>query len=158
MNTKDTNPKDHAATTRVPLWLLSPVAKAYWACAQLAGLIKYGAWNWRHAGVRASVYLSAAARHLDKWENGEERDPVDGTHHLANVMACCAILIDAQAAGKLLDDRPPSVDLTPVYAEAEACAARLLEKYAHMHPRHYAIADVPGAISGIPVSDTSASK
>ena len=35
---KDSNPKDHAATTKLPLWLLSPVAKAWWSLAQLAGL------------------------------------------------------------------------------------------------------------------------
>ena len=146
MSSKPTNPKDIAATTRVPLALCSPIAKAEWAAAQHAGLCKYGAWNWRIAGVRASVYLSAAMRHLDAYLSGEETDPVDGTHHLGNVMACAAILLDAKAAGKLVDDRPPSVSLRPTYARAEATVKASAERYADRDPRHYTIADTPGAL------------
>lgn len=138
---KDTNPKDAIASTKVPLWLLSPIAKAAWALAQFAGMAKYGAWNWRISGVRTSVYLSAMERHMDAYKSGEEFDPVDGTHHLGNIMACCAILLDAKAAGKLNDDRPPSVDLRPTYRGIEAQAALLMEKYGHMKPKHYTIAD-----------------
>lgn len=138
---KDTNPKDAAATSRIPLWLLSPIAKAHWALAQLAGMFKYGAWNWRIAGVRSSVYLSAAQRHLDAYLSGEELDPIDGTHHLGNVMACCAILLDARAAGKLTDDRPPSVSLRPAYKELETLIANLREQYADRDPRHFTIRD-----------------
>jgi hypothetical protein len=138
---KATNPKDAIGDTKVPLWLLSPIAKAKWALAQFAGLCKYGAWNWRVAGVRSSVYLSAMQRHIDAYSSGEELDPVDGTDHLANIMACCAILIDAKAAGKLNDDRPPSVGLRDVYAEVQAQMAVLKVQYKDMEPRHYTIAD-----------------
>jgi hypothetical protein len=138
---KDSNPKDLISTTKVPLWLLSPIASAKWALAQFAGLVKYGAWNWRVVGVRSSVYLSAARRHLDAYASGEEVDPVDGTDHRGNVMACMAILIDAEAAGKLVDDRPPSVCLRPAYAQCEALMARLCVQYADKNPRHYTIAD-----------------
>lgn len=143
---KDTNPKDAAAVTRIPLWLLSPIAKAHWALAQFAGFLKYGGWNWRVAGVRASVYLSAAQRHLDAYLSGEEHDPIDGTHHLANIMACCAILLDARAAGKLTDDRPPSVGIRSAYGALEALAAKLREQYADRAPRHYTIDDTVGGI------------
>lgn len=135
--TKDTNPKDATAGTRVPLWLLSPVAKAAWALGQFAGLVKYGAWNWRSTGVRASVYIAAAQRHLDAYLEGEEQDPVDGTHHLGNVMACCAILLDAAAAEKLEDDRPPRVDLRPMYASIEAQMEKLRVQYADRKSIHY---------------------
>lgn len=138
---KDTNPKDIAATTRIPLWLASPVAKAHWVLAQFAGLLKYGAWNWRIAGVRSSVYLSAMQRHIDAYTSGEEHDPVDGTHHLGNIMACAAILLDARAAGKLTDDRPPSVTVRPSYAELELLAAKLRVQYEDKKPRHYTIED-----------------
>lgn len=138
---KESNPKDAIAGGKVPLWLCSPIATAKWALAQFAGLIKYGAWNWRIAGVRSSVYLSAAKRHLDAYISGEELDPVDGTDHLANVMACCAIILDAKAAGKLTDDRPPSVDLRPAYREIESQVAKLRGQYGDMNPRHYTIAD-----------------
>jgi hypothetical protein len=145
---KATNPKDYAATTRVPLWLLSPFAKAHWALAQFAGLIKYGAWNWRFAGVRTSVYLSAMERHIDRFKSGEETDPIDGTRHLANIMACAAILLDAQAVGKLVDDRPPSVSVAGDYAQCEALAAKLFEKYADKTPRHFTIADTDECFGG----------
>ena len=139
--TKDTNPKDAIGDTKVPLWLLSPIAKVKWAMAQFAGQIKYGSWNWRAAGVRTSVYLSAMERHMEAFKSGEDLDPVDGTHHLGNVMACCAILMDAAAAHKLTDDRPPRVDHRPTIAEAEALMAKLKVQYADRNPRHYTIAD-----------------
>ncbi len=135
------NPKDEAGDSRVPLWLLSGAAKVKWALAQFAGLLKYGAWNWRIAGVRYSVYLSAMERHIEGIKAGEQLDPVDHTDHLGNIMACAAILIDAQAAGKLIDDRPPSVNHRPVIAEAEALMAQLRQKYKDRAPRHYSIKD-----------------
>jgi hypothetical protein len=141
MTTKATNPKDAIADNKVPLWLLSPIAKAQWALAQFAGMLKYGTWNWRVAGVRASVYLSAMQRHVDAYVSGEETDPTDGSHHLGNVMACCAILLDAKAAGKLTDDRPPSVDVRGTYAAVEAQMSALRSKYADKAPRNYSIDD-----------------
>ena len=141
MSTKDTNPKDAIGDKKVALALLSPIAKAAWSLAQFAGMCKYGAWNWRVSGVRSSVYLSAMQRHLDAYLSGEECDPVDGTRHLGNIMACAAILLDARAAGKLTDDRPPSVSLRGTYAEVEAQMTRLKELYADKTPRHCTIAD-----------------
>lgn len=141
MTTKATNPKDVIADNKVSLWLLSPVAKAQWALAQFAGMLKYGTWNWRIAGVRASVYLSAMQRHMDAYMSGEDADPTDGSHHLGNVMACAAILLDAAAAGTLTDDRPPSVDIRATYAAIEKQMSALRVKYADKAPRHYSIAD-----------------
>lgn len=135
------NPKDAAGGKKVPLALLSPIAKAHWAAAQFCGAEKYGRWNWRIAGVRTSVYLSAAQRHLDAYMSGERYDPVDGTHHLGNAMACMAILLDAEAAGKMIDDRPPSVSLRPSYDEVQDTMAKLREQYAGVAPRHYTIED-----------------
>lgn len=138
---KATNPKDAIGDTKVPLWLLSVVAKAHWAAAQFAGMVKYGAWNWRSAGVRSSVYISALERHLEAFKNGEDFDPVDGTHHLGNIMACAAILLDARAAGKLTDDRPPAINFRPEFDQVQATMAKLREQYKDKAPRHYTIAD-----------------
>lgn len=140
-DSKDGNPKDMIASKKIPLWLLSPFAKAHWALGQFAGLCKYGAWNWRKSGVRTSVYLSAIQRHFDAYLSGEEHDPVDGTHHLGNIMACCAILLDAHAAGKLTDDRPPSVGIRGVYGHLEALMHSLALQYAEKSPKHYTIQD-----------------
>lgn len=127
---KASNPKESVGATKVPLHLLSPVASAHWALAQYAGERKYQAWNWRAAGVRSSTYISAIRRHLDRYLNGERCDPVDGTHHLGNIMASCAILLDSEAVGNLVDDRPPSFDLQPVYDEINQGVAKLNEQYA----------------------------
>jgi len=153
-DTKPTNPKDAVADTRIPLWLLSPVAKMHWALAQFAGLLKYGAFNWRAAGVRSSVYMSAMQRHMDAYASGEEFDPVDGTHHLGNIMACCAILLDAKEVGKLIDDRPPSVAIRSAYKFGEDVMARLRRQYHDRTPRHYTIADVQALDIPIPFQHT----
>lgn len=134
---KPTNPKDAAATGRVPLGLLSPIAKAHWALAQHCGRAKYGAWNWREAGARTSIYLDAIDRHKDGYLSGETHDPADGTHHLGNIMACCAILLEAEGAGKLVDDRPPTLDMRPTYADVEKRMADLTAKYADRNPKHW---------------------
>ena len=139
--TKETNPKDAMGDKKVPLWLLSPIAKAHWAVAQFVGMVKYGAWNWRSAGIRSSIYLSAMQRHLDAYMSGEEVDPTDETSHLGHIMACAAILLDAKAAGKLTDDRPPSVDLRHAYADVEQQMVKARENYGLMNPRHFTIAD-----------------
>lgn len=138
---KVSNPKDVLSDTRIPLWLLSTVAKIQWALAQFAGMLKYGAWNWRVAGIRASVYISAIERHIEGFKSGEEYDPVDGTHHMGNIMACAAIILDAKAAGKFIDDRPPSVCHRETIAFGEALMKDLREKYKDRTPRHFSIAD-----------------
>jgi hypothetical protein len=80
-------------------------------------------------------------RHMDAYMSGEEFDPVDGSHHLGNVMACCAIVLDAKAANKLSDDRPPSVDVRPTYQWAEDVMARLRRQYADKASKHFTIED-----------------
>ena len=141
VDTKLSNPKDAIGDTKLPLWLCSPIAKAHWAIGQFAGMLKYGAWNWRTAGVRSSVYISAMQRHIDAYNSGEEFDPIDDSHHLGNVMACCAILLDAKEAGVLTDDRPPSVGIRGTYAWGEATMAKLRTQYADRTPRHFTIKD-----------------
>ncbi len=141
MSSKETNPKDAVASNKVPLGLVSPILKAQLSTAMAAGLVKYGAWNFRVAGAKAMVYVDAAHRHLDRWQSGQEYDPVDGTHHLANAAACVSIILECIAAGNLVDDRPPSIDLTSIYAQCEAVMSSLRIQYADKDPRHYTIAD-----------------
>jgi hypothetical protein len=70
------------------------------------GAAKYGRFNWREHTVSSTVYYDAAFRHLAAWFDGEDADPESGLHHLAHVMACVNIIMDAQANGKLNDNRP----------------------------------------------------
>lgn len=143
MSTKFTNPKDGIGITKLPAHLVSPIVKAYQAIAHYLGNVKYGAWNYRAAGARASVYKAALERHMDAWWEGEECDPVDGTPHLANALACIGILIDAKHAGLLTDDRPPSQasELRAVRDEFEGLMVKLQAMYGDREVRHYTIAD-----------------
>ncbi len=133
---KDTNPKDAAATSRLDLSLVPSSAIAYCALALTEGHLKYGGFNWRDAGVQASVYLAACQRHLAKWTNGEEVDPHTHVSHLANAIACIAILIDAHECGKLNDDRPPRQDVGRVLEECKVVVEHLQSLYPEGPARH----------------------
>jgi hypothetical protein len=135
---KASNPKDQAATTRIDLSSFPPSAVAYGALAFVEGGLKYGEFNWRVAGVLASVYVAAARRHLDKWWNGEEEDPKTLVPHLANLIACAAILIDAIEQGKLVDDRPPKQS-SSLYDRFEAKVAHLQKIFPRRAARFTAI-------------------
>jgi dATP/dGTP diphosphohydrolase len=107
------------ATSRLDLSLFPQTAIAYGALAFTEGDLKYGGYNWRVAGVSANVYVAALLRHVFKWYNGEWADPKTGVPHLASVLACNAVLVDAIECGKLNDDRPPKSDVTRLLNEFE---------------------------------------
>lgn len=107
---QDGNPKSVQGAKKVPLALVPSTASAAMAAAFADGCRKYGKANWRDTGVSAEVYVNAAQRHLALWYDGGEQHASDsGCHHLGHAMACLAILIDAEAVGKLIDDRPTPV-------------------------------------------------
>lgn len=139
---KPTNPKDAIGCDKLPLHLWPTTATAMGCLGVLEGMLKYGRTNWRETGVRTSIYIDACKRHLDAYMEGEDRAPDSGTPHLANALACLAIIVDAQAAGKLNDDRNYNgsgyrklVDnLTPH-------VRRLKDLFADKNPKHYTIED-----------------
>lgn len=137
---KDTNPKSFIADKKVPLHLISPIAKALLSSAAFLGATKYGAWSWRAGGARASTYYGALQRHMDRWYEGEELDD-DGTPHLANALACICILAEAKYRGVLEDDRPPSTDLRPLYADIEQMIEKIRSDHGHKNPHHWTIKD-----------------
>lgn len=102
----DVNPKDIQGAKKLDLSLFPPVAHLHGAHAFVDGAAKYGPYNWREKKVRARVYVAAAMRHLHAWLDGEELAVDSRCHHLGHVIACCAILLDAQENGALSDDRP----------------------------------------------------
>ncbi len=134
---KATNPKDRIASNKLPLDLVPDTLSAFAALAFVEGAAKYGAYNWRVAGVRASVYRSALDRHLKSWWNGEDTDPLTGVPHLASIIACAGILLDAGLAAKLTDDRPPKVALGDVMRGLEAEVARIRTLFADHEPTHW---------------------
>lgn len=140
-DTKPTNPKDAIGAGKLPLHLVPDTATYHLATAFLEGALKYGKYNWRVAGVRASIYLDALDRHVSKWKNGEDRDPKTRVHHLANALACIAIILDAELCGKLTDDRPPRANIAALEADLTARAAHLRELFKDHNPHQYTIAD-----------------
>lgn len=103
-----TNPKDRVGRLKPPLHPIPPSSLVHLGAAMANGVDKYGLMNWRDKRVLASVYYDAAFRHMLSWWDGEEnsRDTRPPVHHLAHVMACCSILLDAWETGNLIDDRP----------------------------------------------------
>jgi len=101
-----TNPKDLVGSTKVSLSKFPSVALIHGAHAMMDGARKYGPYNWRDKKVQASIYVDAALRHLADWFDGEELAEDSQVHHLGHAIACCAILLDAQATDSLIDDRP----------------------------------------------------
>lgn len=100
------NPKDRIGVKKPNLHLVPSTAIVHCAKAMEDGAAKYGPYNWRENKVIASVYVSAAERHLRQWFDGEDEAEDSGQHHLAHAMACLAILLDAQEGKNLKDDRP----------------------------------------------------
>lgn len=102
------NPKDVIGSTKPPLHLVPQSANILEAVVLELGARKYGGpFNWRSIRVRSSIYVSAAMRHLAQWLDGESHDVESGVSHLAHARACLGILLDAQATGNMVDDRPP---------------------------------------------------
>lgn len=100
------NPKDAAALTRVPMHLLPSVGVIYGAMACKDGAEKYGPFNWRERDISLVQYCGALLRHIHSVLDGEDCASDSKLPHLAHVIATASILLDAQAAGALLDDRP----------------------------------------------------
>ena len=148
---KPTNPKDIIGSSKLPLYLWPSTATAMGCVAMLNGALKYGRSHFRAVGVKASIYQDAAKRHLDAWFDGEECDPDDGVPHLAAALACIAIIVDAQAAGKLTDDRAVAGGYRKLMSELTPHVQRLKDLHSKRDPKHYTIADVVDAKSPIPL-------
>jgi hypothetical protein len=138
---KPTNPKDAIGSSKLPLHLWPGTATAMGCLGLLDGALKYGRSNFREIGVRASIYVDAASRHLTKWFEGQDNDPDSGLPHLSHALACIAIIVDAEAAGKLNDDRMVQGGYLELVDRLTPHVARLKALHADKNPKHYTIAD-----------------
>lgn len=139
---KPSNPKDLVGSNKLPLHLWPETATAHGCLALLDGNLKYGRTNWRAAGVKASIYVDACRRHLNEYfDEGRNVDKDSGLHPLAHALACLAIIVDAEAAGKLTDDRLIHGGYSALVDKLTPNVARLKEKHKDKSPRHYTIAD-----------------
>lgn len=129
LDMKPTNPKDRAATHRVDLTLFPETATIYGAVAMTEGDCKYGGYNYRETGVNVSTYIAGLRRHVGKYyDRGEWADHKTHVPHLANALACLAVLIDGHERGNINDDRPPVIK-NDLYAWAEDLSKQLHEMY-----------------------------
>jgi hypothetical protein len=138
---KDPNPKDSIGSTKIPIHLWPTTATIMGALGLQDGALKYGRSNFRAAPVRASIYYDAAMRHLMAWFEGRQRDPDSGLPDLAHALACLAILVDAECAGTLIDDRMVDGGYLSLLAEMTPQVRRLQELHKDKNPKHYTIAD-----------------
>lgn len=100
-----TNPKDVAGSRKVSLNLLPVAGVIEGARACEGGAAKYGPYNWRDEAITLSKYLAAIERHLAAIKDGEDVDPQSKCKHLGHMIATCAIVLDAEECGCLIDDR-----------------------------------------------------
>lgn len=104
------SPKDIlAARTKVPLHLLPPIALVEGAIACKDGVDKgYGPYNWREKQIELMGYIGAIQRHCARIMDGEnfDGDSPNGATHLGCIIATAGILLDAQAHGMCVDNRP----------------------------------------------------
>lgn len=147
-DSKPTNPKDDVGITKIPYHLWPMAATTEGTLALLEGRCKYGRNNWREAGVRASIYYDALLRHMAAWMEGEDVAPDSEISHLGHALACLAILVDAQSAGKLEDDRNYPGGYHDHLRRLTPHVVRLAEKYRDRHPHHYSIKDAIGRGKG----------
>lgn len=102
----EVNPKEAAGSKKpgvfsvFPRWVNLLVGRV-----METGASKYGKFNYRDSDIAASTYEDAMERHAQLWFDGEDNDPESGVSHLAHVIACATLLLDAQATGKLVDNR-----------------------------------------------------
>lgn len=105
----DSNPKTVHGLAKPSFHCIPPAALIYLGAVMANGAAKYGLMNWREHSVTFSIYYNAILRHLFAILDGEWTDPESGQPHLAHVMACATVILDAKENGKLNDDRPGCV-------------------------------------------------
>lgn len=142
---RSTNPKDEIGSVKLPLHLWPSEATALGCLGMLEGREKYGRNNFISGdGVIASIYVDACRRHLDAWESGEDMTPDTQTPHLGNALASLAIIVKAQAHGKLVDDRnyEPNPGAYRRFIESiTPHVARIKAMFKGRNPKHFTIAD-----------------
>lgn len=106
-----TDPKTQTAENKTPLQLIPAALNESLALALKHGAEKYGPWNWRRSKVGMMTYIGAMRRHLDAFLEGEDCAHDSGISHLGHIAASCAIMLDAQKHGVLVDDRPQRINL-----------------------------------------------
>lgn len=144
---RSTNPKGDIGSLKLPLHLWPAEATAVGCLGLLEGESKYGRSNFLAGdGVIASIYVDATKRHLEEWMAGQDFDPISGKPTLAGALASLAIIVKAQAHGKLIDDRDFSGSPNAYSRLVESLTplvGKIKKLFLDRSPKHYTIADNP---------------
>lgn len=89
---------------KADLSLNPKIAQEEMAFAFMLGEKKYGRFNF-YKGLESHRLISAAMRHLNAWNEGENLDPESGRSHLGHALACIAMILKTQELGSLRDTR-----------------------------------------------------
>ena len=100
-----TNPKAALGALKAPIGFAPITAIIELEAVMAGGAHKYDPYNFRYTHTDAMTYIGAIDRHFKLWQDGVDIDPESMRPHLAHIMACCAILIDAEKTGMLVDNR-----------------------------------------------------
>ncbi len=100
------NPKDRLGVQKPSMHLVPVDGLIAVGEVMKLGAAKYGPYNWRDNAVVLTVYLDAMLRHYAAYLDGQDLDPESNQPHTAHIAACMLILLDADATGNLVDDRP----------------------------------------------------
>ena len=143
----DDNPKTVYGVAKPSVSAIPPSAIIHLGQAMAEGELKYGLFNYREKRVTSSVYYNAAMRHLLEYWDGENVD-ASGCHPLAHVMACCAIILDAELNKSLNDDRGPQGD---VHTLIKSLTVETKHDFVQEPMRGHGFADCPHDEDGNPV-------
>jgi hypothetical protein len=99
------NPKAAIGAAKAPFFGIPWTAVIEMGTVMDGGAHKYGAYNYRDTRISTTTYHDAILRHFMLWADGEDNDPESKCSHLAHIMACCALMIDADVGTMLEDDR-----------------------------------------------------
>jgi hypothetical protein len=113
------NPKEKFGNKKPPLTQFPLSAQIHATIALFDGMLKYGWRNWRDQPVQSQTYIEAAMRHLRLYEVGENYARDTKVHNLGAVIACCAILIDSELYGTMIDNRKKNPAEADLLHEAE---------------------------------------
>jgi hypothetical protein len=122
------NPKDLIGSKKISTTILPDTAIFHAGAAMMDGARKYGPFNWRDQAVQGRIYLDAIKRHLALYAAGEDAAEDSGALHLAHVIGCAAILIDAAIHGKLIDDRAKSPETVEQIKQLNALALEMSKR------------------------------
>lgn len=131
---KLSNPKDAIGSRKAPMSTIPASILAEMGVAMLEGSAKYGKYNYREVGVRASIYYDAVLRHIFAWWEGEDIDPDSGMSHITKAMTALVVLRDSMTRENWTDDRPPKSN--NFYNELNNLSGEILDRHADKSPKH----------------------